>query len=102
MWCGEDFEILRSLAMSAAPVSCCQNIKKCQTETEVDYGPNDPTDIMMGLLFIMFPNGACLQGLLSWSHGHLMPWRPKWDMAKKNLKLGWAMGLRSLQDAGLP
>ena len=35
--------------------------------------------------------------------GHLMPqWRPKWDMAKKNLKLGWAMGLRSLQDDGLP
>lgn len=69
---------------------------KCQTETKVDYGPNDPTDIMMGLLFIRFPNGAFQLKVLAIiiPKSHQMPkWLPKWDL---HLHLGhW--GLRILR-----
>lgn len=51
-----------------------------------------PNKIIMGRRFMRFPNGACLPGLLSWFLGHLMPWRPRWDMAFKKSEVRLAHG----------
>lgn len=91
------------LALSAATVSCYQNIKMSDRNRSWLWPKWSNWHHDGSPFYKVSKLAPDLKAFYHNPEGHLMPqWRPEWDMAKKNLKLGWAMGLRSLQDAGLP